>query len=118
MDFIEGLPSSNGKNIILVVVDRLTKLAHFMGLSRPLTIKMVVENFVAGIVKLHGMPKSIVSDKDPIVISNFWHEFFKLSGTQLNMSFTYHPQTNGQSKVVNMCLEQYLRCLGHQKQLS
>ncbi|KAL6313652.1 hypothetical protein AAG906_010070 [Vitis piasezkii] len=95
MDFIEGLPTSNGKNTILVVVDRLT------------------EKFVEGVVKLHGMPKSIISDRDPVFMSQFWQEFFKLSGTQLKMSSSYHPQTDGQSEVVNRCVEQYLRCYAH-----
>lgn len=52
---------------------------------------MVAKNFVEGIVKLHGMPKSIISDRDPIFISNFWREFFKMSRTKLHMSFAYHP---------------------------
>lgn len=80
MDFIEGLPSSNGKNTILVVVDRLSKSAHFLPLAHPFTTKMVAEKFV-GVVKLHGMPKSIISDRDPVFISHFWREFFKMSGT-------------------------------------
>ena len=74
---------------------------------------MVVEKFVKGVVKLHGMPKSIISDQDPVFMSQFWQEFFKLSGTQLKMSSSYHPQTNGQSEVVNRCVEQYLCCYAH-----
>ena len=115
MDFIEGLPPSNGQKHYFVVVDRLSKSAHFLALSHPYTVKMVVEKFVEGIVKLHGLPKSIISDRDPIFISHFWREFFKMSGTKLHMSSAYHPQTDDQSEVVNKCVEQYLRCFVSQQ---
>ena len=81
MDFIEGLPPSQDKNTIFVVVDHLSKSAHFLALTCPFSAKMVAEKLVEGVIKLHGMPKSIISDRDPIFISNFWHEFFKLSDT-------------------------------------
>lgn len=94
-------------------MDHLSKLAHFLGLSHPCTAKTVVEKFVNRVVRLHGMPKTIISDKDPIFISKFWQEFFKMSGTQFKMSSAYHSQTNGQFEVVNRCFKQYLRSLGH-----
>jgi hypothetical protein len=65
-------------------------------------------------VRLHGMPKSIVSDRDSIFISNFWRELFKLYDTTLMTSTTYHPQTDGHSERVNQCLEMYLRCCVHE----
>lgn len=111
MDFINGLPSSCGKDSILVVIDRLSKYAHFLPLSHPYSTKVIAEKFVDGVVKYHGMPKSIISDRDPIFMSYFLREFFKLSGTKLNMSSSYYPQTDGQSEVTNRCLEQYLRVL-------
>ncbi|PKA53783.1 hypothetical protein AXF42_Ash011262 [Apostasia shenzhenica] len=81
MDFIEGLPSSNGKSVTFVVVDRLM----------------------------------VISDRDPIFISRFWRDFLKLQGVIQHMSTTYHPQTDGQTKVVNRCLEIYLRCMTYER---
>jgi len=114
LDFIEGLPLSQGKDTIMVMVDWLSKSAHFFPLSHPFTAKTMAEKFMEGIIKLHSMPKCIVSDWDPIFISHFWQEFFKMSGIKLQLSFVYHPQTDGQTEVVNRCVEQYLRCFVHQ----
>ncbi len=72
MDFITGLPKSEGKSVIMVVVDRLTKYAHFCALSHPFKANTVSTAFMETIQKLHGNPKIIVSDRDPIFTGNFW----------------------------------------------
>lgn len=95
MDFVEGLPKVDGKSVILVIVDRFTKYAHFVPLTHPYTAKIVSEAFIHNVFKLHGMPKTIISDRDPVFLSSFWEEFFTTQGTQLCKSTAYHPQTDG-----------------------
>lgn len=114
LDFIEGLLTSHGKDTILVVVDRLSKFAHFLTLTHHFTAKVVAKKFVEGVIKLHGLPRSIISDRDPIFIIRFWQEFYQMFGTNLKLSSTYHPQIEEQTEVVNHCVEQYLRCFVHQ----
>ena len=81
MDFIIGLPKSKEKSVIMVVVDRLTKYAHFCALSHPFNVSTVATAFMETVQKLHGTPKIIVSDRDPIFIENFWTELFFCLGT-------------------------------------
>lgn len=95
MDFIEGLPKSEGKKVIMVVVDRLTKFAHFLALSHPYTTRNVAQLFLDNVFKLHGFPTTIISDRDPIFVSKFWKELFKLQGVELRHSSAYYPQTDG-----------------------
>ncbi|KAL4290327.1 hypothetical protein GQ457_14G018800 [Hibiscus cannabinus] len=111
LDFIVGLPKSNGKESILVVVDRLTKYGHFFALPRNFDSKDVAKILVQGVIKLHGIPKSLVSDRDRIFISEVWTEMAKLQGTELCLSSAYHPQSDGQTEALNRCLEMYLRCM-------
>lgn len=78
MDFVEGLPRSARHDSILVVVDRLSKYAHFLGLRHPFSANLVATIFVKEIVRLHGFPQTIISDRDRVFLSHFSHELFKL----------------------------------------
>ena len=110
MDFVTHLPPASGKSVIMVVVDRLSKQAHFAVLPGAFNAPMVAALFIKEIVRLHGFPTIIISDRDPVFMSSFWQELFKLQGTTLATSSAYHPQTDGQTEVLNRCLEDYLRC--------
>nr|GEX43888.1 hypothetical protein [Tanacetum cinerariifolium] len=92
------------------MVDRLSKSAHFAPLKHPYTAASVATVFLREIIRLHGVLKSIVSDRDRVFVSHFWGELFKYQGTTLKRSTAYHPQTDGQSEMVNHSLETYLRC--------
>lgn len=115
MDFITGLPPSQGFTVILVVVDCFSKAIHLGALHPSFTAFQVADLFVSIVCKHHGYPKSIISDRDPIFISKFWSDLFKLSGTLLRMSSSYHPQTDSQIEVMNRTVEQYLRAFTHHK---
>jgi hypothetical protein len=116
MDFITGLPNLEGKSIIMVVFDRLTKYAHFCALSHPFNASTIATALMETIQKLHGTPKIIVSDKDPIFTRNFWTKLFSCLGPQLDHSSSYYPQSYGQTKIVNKCLEGYIHCFVSDKQ--
>lgn len=113
MDFITHLPPSQGHTSILVVVDRFSKGVHLAALPRQYNGPRVAAIFWESVGKIHGMPKSIISDRDPIFQSHFWKELFKLQGTKLKFSSAYHPESDGQTERVNRCIEQYLRAFVH-----
>lgn len=106
LDFIEGLPKSNDKNCILVVVDCFTKVGQFIPLSHLYSATTVAQLFLDDVYKLQGLSKTITSDRDKIFTSQFWQTLFKLVGTKLQLSTSYHPQTDGQMERLNWCIEQ------------
>lgn len=108
MDFIDGLPPTQGRNVILVVVDRLSKYGHFIPIKHPYSAPKIADIFIQEIFRL-GMLASIVSDRDHIFINEFWNTFFKQQNTTLCKSSAYHPQSDGQTEVLNQTLEHYLR---------
>jgi len=113
LDFIEGLPVSNRFDVIMVVVDKFTKYAHFVPLSYPFTALQVAQLYMNNIYKLHGLPQAIISNRDRIFTSSVWQQLFKLSDTKLCMSSSYHPQSDGQTERLNQCLEGFPRCTVH-----
>jgi hypothetical protein len=111
IDFIVSLPCTEaGHDAIMVVIDRLSKLTHLIPTVTEATAPDVAELFVNHVVKLHGMPDTIVSDRDPKFTSVFWTTVCEMWGIQKAMSSAYHPQTDGQTERVNRVLEEYLRC--------
>lgn len=111
LDFIEALPRVGGKSVILTVVDRFRKYCHFIPLAHPYSAESVAHAFFAEIVRLHGVPQSMVSDRDPVFTSLFWKELMRLSGAKLHMTTAFHPQSDGQTEAANKVIVMYLRCL-------
>ncbi|KAL8451288.1 hypothetical protein Emag_002817 [Eimeria magna] len=110
MDFITGLPlSTKGNDAVMVVVDRLSKVAHFIPLPVSSTAADIAALFTREIVRLHGVPSSIVTDRDARFISQFWQHFTTQFEIRRCLSTAFHPQTNGQTELTNQTLERLLR---------
>ncbi|WVZ88944.1 hypothetical protein U9M48_035411 [Paspalum notatum var. saurae] len=110
MDFIVGLPKTqSGFDSIWVIVDRLSKVAHFIPVKERYTGQDLAELFMARIICLHGVPKRILSDRGTQFTSRFWKKLHEAMGTKLDFSSAYHPQTDGQTERVNQILEDMLR---------
>ena len=110
MDFVTKLPrTASGHDTICVIVDRLTKSAHFLPMREDDEIEKLMRLYLKEVVSKHGVLLSIISDRDGKFVSHFWRSLHKALGTSLDMSTTYHPQTDGQSERTIQTLEDMLR---------
>lgn len=110
LDFIGPLPKSSlGHDSVLVFVDRFSKMAHFAPTTTTVDALGTAKLFINHVFRLHGLPTSIISDRDPRFVSSFWKEIFRALGISLNISTSNHPQTDGQTEVVNKQLGNYLK---------
>ena len=109
IDFITGMPEVDDLGSILVVVDRFSKYAVFMAAPQACTANAAAELFLKNVVKIFGLPKDVISDRDAQFTGKFWTCLFKLMGSELKFSTANHPQTDGQTERINALLEEYLR---------
>uniref|UniRef100_A0A672Z804 Gypsy retrotransposon integrase-like protein 1 n=1 Tax=Sphaeramia orbicularis TaxID=375764 RepID=A0A672Z804_9TELE len=111
LDFVTGLPSSDGYNTVLTIVDRFSKMAHFVAMPKLPSAKETAEAVLFNVCRIHGFPRDVVSDRGPQFVARFWRAFCALIGASVSLSSGYHPQTNGQTERVNQVLESGLRIL-------
>src|SRR6266481_3452066 len=111
MDFMGPLPLSKSHNYLLVVIDHFTLQVHLIPMTTHVTSKEVAWLFLKEIVRLHGVPDSIVSDRDSKFTSKFWEELHRLMGTKLLMSTVFHPQMDGATEQANCSISQVLRTM-------
>src|SRR6185437_5426663 len=110
MDLITKLPeTTKGNDAIIVFVDKFSKMVHYAATTTTCTAVEVARIFFDTVVKVHGVPKHIISDRDPRFTSRFWKQLWNLLGTELKMSTSHHPQTDGQTERSNRTLEDILR---------
>ena len=109
MDWVVELPESGGCTQIWVIVDQLTKMAHFILLKTGITAAKLAQAFLRVICKLHGLPDEIIMDQDTKITSLFWQKLMDLMGIISKMTMAFHPQSDGQTERINQILEEYLR---------
>ena len=105
MDFITELRKSEGYDIILVVIDRLTKMSHFIPCRNSLDARQFAQLFLKEIVRLHGIPKDIITDRGSLFTSDLWKQTTEKLGIKRNLSSAFHPQTDGQTERTKGILE-------------
>ena len=111
MDFFtELLLIAAGHDAVMVVVDKFSKQAHFISFRKNFTAKDAARHYVNHVARLHGLPKSVISDRDSKFTSEFWVELLRIWDVRLRMSSAWHPQTDGQSERVIQIMEHMLRC--------
>ena len=114
IDFVVGLPMQDKCDTICTVVDKATKMCHFIPCSEKISAKQVAQLYWQYVGKLHGIPSVLISDRDVRFTSKFWKELWRLLGTNLRMGSGFHPESSGQVEKFNQLLEQTLRCTVHQ----
>jgi len=110
MDFITGLPWSDGFDAILIVIDRLSKMRHFIACKTTCSAQDLAQLYLSHVFRLHGLPGTVISDRGPQFVSAFWTKLCERLKIDKRLSTAFHPQTDGQTERINSVLEQYLRC--------
>jgi len=118
MDFVTGLPPSEGNTVILTIVDRFSKAVHFIPLPKLPSALETATLITQHVFRLHGIPQDIVSDRGPQFASRVWKAFCRGLGASASLSSGYHPQTNGQTERANQELEAALRCVSSRHPVS